>query len=65
MQKLIDENLKITYENMAYEDACEQLKGNESKKLLLDFLNDSIVPVYRIRNWIDLAYEPLLPETGT
>ncbi|MDC7225302.1 MAG: nucleoside kinase [Spirochaetales bacterium] len=64
IQELIDENLKIAYEIMSYEDACTAFESNESKMLILKYRNESIIPVYRIRNWIDLAYEPLLPETG-
>ena len=64
LKALADENLKIIYENMSYEDACRTFKDNESKSLILKYRNESVIPVYRIRNWYDLAYEPLLPETG-
>ena len=64
LKELVDENLKIIYENMSYEDACRTFEKNESKSLILKYRSESVVPVYRIRNWYDLAYEPLLPETG-
>lgn len=65
LRSLIEKNLRINYENMAYAEACEKLAANESKTLILKYRNDSIIPVYNIGGWIDLAYEPLLPETGT
>lgn len=64
LNRLIKQNIKITYENMAYADACSQLKNNISKSLILKYRNDPMIPVYNIDGWIDLAYEPLLPESG-
>ena len=61
---LIAENLHISYEYLSYEEACNKLENNISKKLILKYRNESIIPVYRVGDWIDLAYEPLLPETG-
>ncbi len=65
MSALIKQNLKINYENMSYAEACSQLDSNTSKSLILKYRNDPIIPIYRIGDdWIDIAYEPLLPETG-
>ncbi len=64
MNAAIEQNLKIHFENMAYSEACDRFDNNISKQLLLKYRNESIIPVYRIGDWIDIAYEPLLPETG-
>jgi len=64
LHELVDQNLKIAYENMSYADACRTFESNESKRLILKHRNESAIPVYHIKNWFDLAYEPLLPETG-
>ena len=60
----IKQNLKISYEYFSYKEACDHFESNSSKMLILKYKNDSIIPVYHIGEWVDIAYEPLLPETG-
>ncbi|MBI9109199.1 MAG: nucleoside kinase [Spirochaetales bacterium] len=62
--KVIKDNLKITYEYLSYEEACSFFESNTSKNLILKYRNEPIIPVYRIGEWVDIAYEPLLPATG-
>ena len=64
LSERIKQNLKISYEYLAYSEACERFSDNDSKQLILKYKNDSIIPVYRIGDWMDIAYEPLLPSTG-
>ena len=64
LKKVIEQNLRIAYEYLSYSEAVERFSENASKKLILKYRNDSIVPVYRIGDWVDISYEPLLPETG-
>jgi uridine kinase len=64
ISEIIKQNHKITYEYFSYEEACRFFESNTSKTLILKYRNEPIIPVYRIGNWVDLAYEPLLPTTG-
>jgi len=60
----VEQNQKITYEYFSYEEACRYFESNTSKTLILKYRNEPIIPVYRIGEWVDIAYEPLLPSTG-
>lgn len=64
IREAIKADHKITYEYLSYEEACSQFESNTSKTLILKYRNESIIPVYRIGSWSDIAYEPLLPKTG-
>ena len=49
---------------MSYSSAGSHFALNVSKKLIIKYKNESIIPVYSIEEWKDIAYEPLLPTTG-
>ncbi len=64
MNRLIEQNLNIIPELMNYQVAEKLFSGNESKRLLLKYKNDAVLPVIRIGDWVDLSFEPLMPLTG-
>ncbi|MDR2111474.1 MAG: nucleoside kinase [Spirochaetaceae bacterium] len=66
MTALVGENLPITQEYMAYEDALELFKGNNQTDtgLLLEHRNESKVRVNECAGFVDLHIEPLVYRSG-
>jgi uridine kinase len=66
MRELKDRALPIRRQVIAYDEALEHFRqeGLEATLTLLKYRNDSKIPVYRCGDFIDLSYEPLVPNTA-
>ena len=66
MRELVEKDLPIERDVMAYLDAVDYFKRNNQPDtaLLLENRNDPKIPIYRCGNFIDLAHSPLVPSTG-
>lgn len=66
MERLVRDSVDIEYETLSGEEAMETLaqRGNEKTRLLLCSKNKSSVNVYRIGSYIQLSYEPIVPNTS-
>lgn len=66
MRELVDANIPIELETFAYDSALSYFhqKGYVATELLLTYRNDPKLHLYRCDNFLDIAYEPLLPRTG-
>lgn len=66
MKAIVEEKVVIDYDTLSQKAALEKLSGsgNEKTRLLLLSKNDSSVDVYRIGDYIQLSYEPIVPNTS-
>jgi len=66
MQRIVKENLAITFKYMAYEEAVMLFKANNQidTALLLEQRSSSYIKVNECQNFIDMYVQPLLPNTG-
>jgi uridine kinase len=65
MRQLVEEDIPIEIERFAYTDALNHFKdkGYVATELLLNYRNDPSLDLYRCKDFLDIAYEPLLPRT--
>jgi len=66
MQRLVKENLPITFKYLAYEEAVQLFKENRQKDtaLLLEQRSTSRIKVNECQGYIDIYVQPLLERTG-
>lgn len=66
MERLVRDSVNIEYETLSEDEALEILAkhGNEKTRLLLCSRNKSTLDVYRIGTYIQLSYEPIVPNTS-
>jgi uridine kinase len=66
MEHLVEQNIPIELERLSYNDALFYFhnKGYIATELLLSYRNDPTLHLYRCKEFLDIAYEPLLPRTG-
>ena len=66
MERLVRDGIDIDYETLSGEEALDILaqRGNEKTRLLLCSKNKSSVDVYKIGSYIQLSYEPIVPNTS-
>ncbi|HCC37748.1 MAG TPA: nucleoside kinase [Treponema sp.] len=66
MNRLVKENLPITFKYLAYEEALEVFKKNNQTDtvLLLDQRSTSRIKVNECKDYIDIYVEPLVSRTG-
>ncbi|MDR1838525.1 MAG: nucleoside kinase [Treponema sp.] len=66
MQRLVKEDLPITFKYLAYEEAMQLFKGNDQKDtaLLLEHRSSSRIKVNECQGFIDIYVQPLLERTG-
>ncbi|MFA5513808.1 MAG: nucleoside kinase [Sphaerochaetaceae bacterium] len=65
MRELVEEDIPIELERLAYSDALNYFKkkGYVATERLLNYRNDPTLHLYRCKDFLDIAYEPLLPRT--
>lgn len=66
MLRLVEMDTPIELDTVSYQDALSyfQEKGYLATSLLLSYRNDPTLHLYRCQDFIDIAYEPLIPRTG-
>ncbi|MDR0323927.1 MAG: nucleoside kinase [Treponema sp.] len=66
MQKLVKQNLPITFKYLAYEEAVELFRKNQQKDtaLLLEERSNSRIKVNECQDFMDIYVQPLLERTG-
>ncbi len=66
MKELKEEELSIRRQVISYEEALEYLgnQGLSATTKLLEYRNDSKIPIYSCGDFIELSYEPLLQNTS-
>ena len=66
MERLVRDGIDIDYETLSGEEALDILaqRGHEKTRLLLCSKNKSSVDVYKIGSYIQLSYEPIVPNTS-
>lgn len=66
MKALVSDSLPIEQLYLPYHTAVEYFSqpGFEAAKLLLSYRNDPTVEIYKLGNFMDVAYEPLVPNTS-
>ncbi len=66
MAELAGNNLPITRTVVAYHEAVEYFRdhGQDAVVDLLEYRNESKIPLYRCGDYMDLAHNPLAPCTG-
>lgn len=66
MRKLIEANLPIHQGTVSYNQALEHFreKGYLATEMLLSYRNDPTLELYRCGDFMDITYEPLLPNTA-
>lgn len=66
MRTIARENFPIELERLSYNAALSYFhqKGYVATELLLSYRNDPTMHLYRCNEFLDIAYEPLLPGTG-
>jgi uridine kinase len=66
MRDMVERDIAICIEHRAWADAVEYFKGSDQKGtlLLLEHLNDSVIPLNECSGFRDLSVAPLVPSTG-
>jgi uridine kinase len=66
MQKIADKNLPIDFCRAPYKKAMEYFLHREAMETvqLLKFQNEPVVALYKLEDFMDLGYEPLVDRTG-
>ncbi len=66
MREIVEKDLPIERDAMAYMEAVEYFKKNNQPDtaLLLENRNEPKIPIYKCGQFIDLAHSPLVPSTG-
>lgn len=66
MRKLVEADLPIHQGTVSYNQAIEHFhaKGYLATEMLLSYRNDPTLELYRCGDFMDITYEPLLPNTG-
>ena len=66
MRNLVQEDLPITFNSLAYDEALEVFKKNKQTDtvLLLDQRSTSRIKINECNNFVDIYVEPLVPRTG-
>jgi len=66
MERLVNENLPITFKYLAYEEALQLFRKNKQTDtaLLLEHRNSSKIKVNECQGYMDIYIQPLLERTG-
>ena len=66
MREIVEKGLDIARDTVSFKEAMAFLteSGNDKTRLLLSSRNDSTVEVYRIGAYMQLSYEPIVPNTS-
>jgi len=66
MRSMVERDIAICIEHRAWADAVEYFKSSDQKGtlLLLEHLNDSVIPLNECSGFRDLSVAPLVPSTG-
>jgi uridine kinase len=66
MREIVGRDLPVTRKVISYMDAVDYFHKNNQPdtELLLQYRNDSKIPVYECDGYLDIAHGPLVPSTG-
>ena len=64
MKKIVKENHEITHEVVSKDEAKEIFKKEPYKLELIEDIEDDVVSIYRVGEFVDLCKGPHLPSTG-
>lgn len=64
MKKIVKENYEITHEVVSKEKAKEIFKDEPYKLELINDIEDDVVSIYKVGEFVDLCKGPHLPSTG-
>jgi threonyl-tRNA synthetase len=64
MKKIVKENYEITHDTISKDEAKEIFKDEPYKLELINDIEDDVVNIYRVGEFVDLCKGPHLPSTG-